>query len=478
MAVPVVENGISLEVLGTCMTNTRPGSQHDAKVEYRHLWSYAQQAALIAVSEKKADQCYHLITDPERRARRIAAHYADLYFKSFEKSQKKVQFYWPALAAFVVKDIVEAFRFAREDVLQNKWDRVADAARNNSVSGITSLLSSEASPYQHSLRTYIALAKGNLWLFMDIYPWLWFFLEYGINKDGSINTTRLNACLDERNWETFQVQSKTAVEELPFGPNWLGRLKQRVSDDPVYAEARQFFDTPPVWTTDSGYGSQTAAAYSAHRHARLHAKGYDHGYRTPPGIHWSRFQQAFYVMEAERMELLRVANDQAALTAVVKARSFRATPEIKAVYGALIQEHAVDKSKSASRLKLQKLELELIAKQEQINVLQPLIYNDPKLRQTMAVAHHFSRMTAGWLSPEFKVVYSAAPKTDDPELQTIFDAPDGLMDRLLGAKKDLTNQEDRMEFVDEIARKFNKLMSRKRSYMDGELRRIQGWMGS
>ena len=93
MADPVTEKGISLEVLGTCMTNSDPDSQHDAEVKYKHLWSYAQQAALVAVSEKNSqDGCYHLITDPERRAKRIAANYADLYFKSSEKSNGNLQF--------------------------------------------------------------------------------------------------------------------------------------------------------------------------------------------------------------------------------------------------------------------------------------------------------------------------------------------------------------------------------------------------
>ena len=69
MANSTVEKGVTLEVLGVCMTNTTPGSTHDAKVEYRHLWSYAQQAALIAVSDKNAKTgCYELISDPERRA--------------------------------------------------------------------------------------------------------------------------------------------------------------------------------------------------------------------------------------------------------------------------------------------------------------------------------------------------------------------------------------------------------------------------
>jgi hypothetical protein len=32
--------------------------------------------------------------------------------------------------------------------------------------------------YQHTIRTYSALAKGNLWHFMNIYRWLGFIIIY------------------------------------------------------------------------------------------------------------------------------------------------------------------------------------------------------------------------------------------------------------------------------------------------------------
>ena len=168
-----------IEVLGTCMTNPSTGSQHSQAVEGKYLWSYAQEEALVAVSEKGGDGCYRLITDPERRAKRIAARYADLYFKSAEKTRGELQLHWPGLAAFVVKDIVEAYRYSREQVLNGGW---RNAARTSSASALVSELVADGSPYEHALRLYAALAKGNLWLFMDIYPWLWFVLEYGINK--------------------------------------------------------------------------------------------------------------------------------------------------------------------------------------------------------------------------------------------------------------------------------------------------------
>ena len=126
----------------------------------------------------------------------------------------------------------------------------------------------------------------------------------------------------------------------------------------------------------------------------------------------------------------------------------------------------------------QKKELAIIAQHEQVNVLQPLIYNDPELKKTMDMNHEFSRLTGGWLSPQFKVIYSFAPKTNDPNLQTVFDAPDGLKDRFTGAKKSLPNKDDRMEFVNKIAKKFNGLMSTDLPYMEGELRKIQGWLNA
>ncbi|MGJ9419482.1 DUF2515 family protein [Massilia sp. CMS3.1] len=473
----IEEKGVSIEVLGTCTTNTTEGSKHDAKVEYRHLWSYAQQAALIAVSDKNSqDGSYHLISDPERRAKRIAAHYAHLYFESAKKSDTKIQFYWPALAAFVVKDIVEAYRFAREDVLHREWKNIASAVRNSSASDIGSLLMTEDSPYQHVLRTYSALAKGNLWLFMDIYPWLWFFLEYVINADGSLQNKRVNACLVERNWNTFQKATKRAVEELPFGPNWMRRLANKISNDAVYNKAAEKFSVVPEWSSVVGYGSHTVMAHQAHNYCRVHIKENNIGYRTPPGEYWGKFKEAFYVMESEHLELGRMCKDSAALATIEKLRDFRSTEAISTTYSQLIREHGAPNK--AARQATQLKELIAIAEQEQINVLQPLIYADPLLKTTMDVNHRFSRLTNGWLSPKFNFIYRADARNVDPELETVFDASKSLMDRLSGPTKSLPNKSDRMNFVAEIAADFDRLMRTKRSFMEDELRKICGWLNA
>lgn len=477
MADSTVEKGETLEVLGKCMTNTTPGSTHDAKVEYRHLWSYAQQAALIAVSDRNTKTgCYELITDPERRAKRIAAHYAELYFKSGEKSSGELFFHWPALAAFVVKDIVEAYRYSRVEVLQREWNDGASTLRNNPMADLYSVGTTGKSPYEHVLRTYAALAKGNLWLFMDIHPWLWFFLEFGINSDGTLNKKRLGACLPERNSETYQAASKEAVEELPFGPNWIRRLSARLNGDIVYKKGGEFFATPPVWSSGNGYGNHQAAAFSAHNYCRANVKKYDNGYRMPPSKYWSKFHEAFYVMGAEHTELKSIISDKSSMAALLTVRKQVVTEEVTAAYSHMV-EHFNAKGERDKRIHKAK-ELAIIAKHEQLRVLQPLIYDDPKLKTTMDMNHKFSRLTGGWISPQFRVIYAFDTKITDPTLQTVFDVSTGLGDRFFGARKSLTDPTDRMEFVADISDEFNKLMSKRLPYMEGELRKIQAWLNA
>ena len=160
----------------------------------------------------------------------------------------------------------------------------------------------------------------------------------------------------------------------------------------------------------------------------------------------------------------------------MNARRFQVTAEIDKAYKNIISQATTrDRDK---KFNLQELELSSIAKHEQINVLQPLIYNDPKLKETMDINHRFSRLTGGWISPQFKVVYRALPKTDDPALETVFDVPKGVIDHFSGAKKSLPNHEDRMEFVAQIAKKFNGLMLNKKTYMEDELRKIHAWQNA
>jgi len=470
-------DGYAIEVIGTCTTNPKEGSQHQQQVMAHHLWSFAQEEALMALCEQAPDKCWRLIHDAERRAKRIAARYADLYFTSAQKSKGRLQLYWPALAAFVVKDIVEAFRYSREQVLNAGWRNVL---RTSPASALASSAFTGSSPYEHALRVYIALAKGNLWLFQDIYPWLWYVLEYGLNKDGTLNEHRLLGDADKRDASTLQSQSKQALQELPFTENWFVRLKVFMAEDPVYAQATEHFQTRPAWVgPDGGYGAHQAGAHMAHSHVnqQVQRQRNDRSYRIPATAHWSKFREAYYVLDESRRELNRVAQDKAATARLSEIARFKATKEIRNAYQIFVNEYRA--SSRSARFERQKEELVEIAKQEQLNVLQPMIYEDAELAKTMSINHLISRYSGGFLSPQYAVVYSASPKVDDPTLKTVFDAPDGITDWVTGPKQSLPNPQDRMSYVEDIAKDFNRLMGgRKRAYMESELRKIQGWLNA
>ncbi|MBC7701642.1 hypothetical protein [Aquabacterium sp.] len=299
----------------------------------------------------------------------------------------------------------------------------------------------------------------------------------GLNKDGTLNEDVLRSDVGQRSAATLQSQTRLALQELPFSQNWFGRLKKRMADDPVYADAGRYFSAHPVWGgQDAGYGMHEANAMMAHSHVRQNIREHDGGYHVPTSAHWVKFKEAYYVLEEERRELSRLAGDSAATSRLQGIARFTVTNEIRNAYQVFADEHKA--TTKAVQFKQQKSELLEIAKQEQLNVLQPMIYEDSALGKTMGMNHAISRYTGGFLSPRYAVVYSAKSQTDDPGLQTVFDKPDGAWDYVTGPKKNLPNPEGRMSYVGRIADNFNDLMANRRSYMEGELRKIQGWMNA
>lgn len=443
-----LDKGYDVEVLGTCSTNTRPNSQHPATVECWHLWSYAQEASLNALSVQGPDCRYRLIGDAERRAKRIAANYADLYFKSAEKSQGEIQFYWVALAAFVVKDIVHAYEYTRDRVLSGAWRGSAGDTFGQD-------------PYTHAMRTYLALAKGNLWLFMDIYPWLWFYLEYGINKDGSLNRPRLDMCVPQRDSGSYQKQSKAMIEGLPYARKWLAVAKAKQSGDTVYATAQKLNDT---WVKVGSTSDK------AHRHVQAEIPKRNDMHDVPRSPYWKKFKEAYTVLESMRNETKRMADDGAASGRLETVAKFAVKPDMQKAFAEISKGRRDGKWPASLQA-----ELVAIANHEQLNILQPLIYEDAKLKETLDMNHAYSRR-AGWLAPPFQVVFSAAKDTNDPELKVIFDPSGGILDWMLGSNKSLASTTDRMKFVGDIATQFNKLMLKDKPYIEGELRKIRGWL--
>lgn len=433
------------EPIGTTSTNSTAGSKHKTVVDFKHLWSLSQQESLRVVSNKDGKGIYRLDPDPEVRAQRIAGAYADLYFKSKQLSQGKLQFYWAALAAFVVKDIYYAYKYTREEVLKGGFVNAA----GDTVAGA----------YEHALRTYAALAKGNIWLYMDIHTWMGFVLDWGLKEDGSVDAALINAAAPARNWSTYQEQSKAAVQWLPFGRDWLSSCQSFVQADPIKAQAQRE-------TLDDRY-----VRVNLPREAPT-------PFRLPQSRHWAKFSGAHDVLSAYRSEMLRVCGDTAAVARLEKVRNFASTPQIMQAYGFYSEMAALDPSdptKRSARRDKQQAELVAVAKHEQLHVLQPVIYDDAKLKETLDLNHRVGRRMGDSLVPYLQLVFSAQPASEDASKVVRFDPPEGLVDRVGGTSKSLSNPDDRMKFVAEIARNFNRLMDQERAGMETELTKIRSW---
>ena len=60
-----------------------------------------------------------------------------------------------------------------------------------------------------------------------------------------------------------------------------------------------------------------------------------------------------------------------------------------------------------------------------------------------------------------------------------FDPPSGVWDKFRGRNiKSLPDEDDRMEYVEKIADTFDNAMQKRRSYMEGELQKIRGWLNA
>ncbi len=102
-----------------------------------------------------------------------------------------------------------------------------------------------------------------------------------------------------------------------------------------------------------------------------------------------------------------------------------------------------------------------IAKHEQLNILQPLIYDDPDFAWWVKTQRS---AWVNWASPQLKLVFAAACDTDDPELESV--AP---------GDTQLEIYKSRMKWIAQAANKFHGLMQKKTSYMESQLQTMASW---
>lgn len=112
------------------------------------------------------------------------------------------------------------------------------------------------------------------------------------------------------------------------------------------------------------------------------------------------------------------------------------------------------------RQKLQYKSLIATANHEQLNILQPLIYEDPIFRAILDVQKKSEGIP---FVPLRSAAFSTACDVKQPELREQMH------------EGDLYNAQDRMEFIEKIADKYHGLMIDKIEYMEGVITEISRW---
>ncbi len=174
--------------LGFAMTSKEPEASITCKVTCEDQWSLIQMQTVGVMTENG-----QFMTDAMRRAQRTSGNYAQLFLDD-EGTDKAGRFYWTGLAAFAAKQVVDGMVAARR-FLNDAPQSVLGTVRFSAAV------------------TYYYLAKGNLWVFLEVAPWHLFYQQYGPEL--------LKCCGERRNVDTYDDPVKSAMKALPWanGPN-------------------------------------------------------------------------------------------------------------------------------------------------------------------------------------------------------------------------------------------------------------------
>ena len=344
----------------TVTTNDIENSCFKVQCNCAEWWQIYQQRAYVRLSNPSGkapapgsiNTQYRLEDFYEHRAKRIAATYAQIYLEQEGGDpQKKGRFYWMGLGAFASKTVAGIF---------SNWGVIV--GHNVPVS---------------RFKSAHVLAKGNLWLFMDIAPWHWGYAN---------DPNSFNKCKGERSSDKFTVPAvKKAMMALPWSAEALG----------------------------------------------------------PMG----------------KLKLTKEVEDAFALVPKIETASR-------------------PKDKQDDQLK----HLMSIAKQEQKNVLQEICWNDPVLREETATMRRLEEYDHSWINliPDTKLVFHHG-MDEDKIPQKLLDTHDLRRDEVVSYAQAgvlVENYDSRMEWIVEAARSYHKLMIKKLTYMEDELRVIAGWANS
>lgn len=178
----------------TTLINDKPGKNIvTIRCGCDFLWSQAHQFAGVRLSDKTGDNQYHFVNLYAARARRIAATYARFYLETEEGGDrlKRGRHYWMALGAFASKTV---------------------ACLLDSPQLQTAYLFGKLISPTDTEEIANGLAKGNLWLFMDIAASHWLYNHYPDHFAAGEGM----ACHEKRDSSELETGMRVVMDSLPW----------------------------------------------------------------------------------------------------------------------------------------------------------------------------------------------------------------------------------------------------------------------
>ena len=162
--------------------------------------------------------------------------------------------------------------------------------------------------------------------------------------------------------------------------------------------------------------------------------------------------------------------------ALPKIKNLRCTPEVKEAFDKVKEFDGA--SSDVKRRDFQFKNLMALARHEQGNILQPLIYNDSDFAWWVQVQRggadvgkwtwgHAVGVATSWMAPKLKVAFVAACDTDLPAFADV--APENTK---------LENYDSRMKWIGLVADKFHGLMIKDPRGMEAQLSTMASWVGT
>jgi len=152
-----------------------------------------------------------------------------------------------------------------------------------------------------------------------------------------------------------------------------------------------------------------------------------------------------------------------------KINHFASTSDIFEGFAHVLDIEALEEGDEKERPKLQLKHLLAIADHEQRRILQPLIYNDPAFRDWLIWERENIRESKywHWAAPAYQLVFTHLCSESNPQLKSV--APNDMK---------VEDEESRMDWIQDAAKMFHRLMNTKEAHMLNELKIMATWVDS